>query len=86
MDGETDRVGLIRELHSQSTWQLLLLSLVTFGVYTSYYTRNQTRIINRHLSEVDALPEGFTVAIIVLAWASLAMLVPYIVVDEGHPV
>ena len=78
--------GLLVSLRSQSTFRLLCLSIVTLGVYTSYYMRRQTRIFNRHLQEEDAIPEMFVSGLIIVAWTGVAMLVPYMLVEEGHPV
>ena len=78
--------ALITKLQHQSTWRLLFLGLITFGVYWAYYLKRQSSIINEHIEEPQQIPVGFVSAIFVLSYLSLFMLIPYALVEEGHPV
>jgi hypothetical protein len=77
---------LILKLKHQSTWRLFFLGLITFGVYWAHYLKRQNHIINEYLDEPQKIPEGLILAIFVISYVSLFMLVPYFLVEEGHPV
>ena len=77
---------LIRNLKSQSTWRLLGLGLITYGVYYAHYIAKQTRIINLQLDEKSQISSDFIISILVLSYLSLALFFGYLLVDEGHPV
>ena len=80
------REDLIRNLKSQSTWRLLGLGIITYGVYYAHYVARQTRIINLQLDAKSQIPPGFVTSILILSYLSLALFFGYLVVDEGHPV
>ena len=77
---------LIRNLKSQSTWRLLGLGLITYGVYYAYYIAKQTRVINLQLDEKSQISSAFVTSIFVLSYLSLLLFFGYLLVDEGHPV
>ena len=79
-------MDLIRNLKSQSTWRLVGLSIITFGVYFAHYIARQTRIINAQLDEEAKISSGWTTAIYVFSYGSLALFVGYMFVDENSPV
>ncbi len=75
----------IQELKSQSTLRLFLLTVITYAVYPVHYLRRLTNLINVQLVPPDRISHGFIVANFAFAYLSLVLLVPYIVVPEGHP-
>lgn len=77
---------MLRSLQSQSTWRLLGLGIITYGVYYAHYCARQTRILNSGLMEDRRIPAGFIGAILVLSYASLVLFFGYLFVDESHPV
>lgn len=77
---------LVSHLKSQSTWRLVLLSLITLGVYTAHYIKRQTRIINEQLDKKRQIPEVLVATILVLSYVSIILLIPNIMVEEGHPI
>lgn len=77
---------LIRNLKEQTTWRLLGIGIITYGVYFAYYIRRQTGKINSHLGKESAISNGFINSIIVMSYISAALLVPYMIVDYGHPI
>lgn len=77
---------LVRELHHQSTWRLLLLGFLTYGVYYAYYISRQTRAINPYLPVENRIPPSFVVAIFVLSYVTLGLFIGYLTVDEQHPI
>lgn len=77
---------LLSKLQGVGTLKLILLSIITLGVYESYYIKKQTRIINEFTGEAHAIPSGFVSGIILLAWVSVALFVPYIITEEDHPI
>lgn len=80
--GASTLLGALRE---QSTWRLVGLSIVSFGVYAAYYCRRQTQTLNGFLPRAQLLGEGLPGALIATNWLSLLLLVPYWLVDESHP-
>jgi hypothetical protein len=78
------RGNLVKQLRSQSTLRLLLLNLITFGIYTAYYVKRQTIIINNHLNQESQIPEGYVNAIIIFAWASAAVMILDLSVEVGR--
>ena len=79
-------MGIAARLKSQSTWRLFFLSLITLGIYTAHYIRRQTKIINEHLDKEKEISEGFVTVILLLAYLTVTLIVPYVMVEEGHPV
>lgn len=77
---------IVARLKSQSTWRLVFLTVITLGIYTSHYIKRQTRIINEHLDKENKIAEGLVTAILVFAYLSAILIVPYVMVEEGHPV
>ncbi len=78
--------SLIEKLKEQGTWRLLGLGIITNGVYFAFYIKRQTDKINSHLNEDTAISTGFITSIFVMSFLSTALLIPYFIVDEGHPI
>lgn len=55
-------------------------------MYWAHYIKKQSSTINEYLDEVDKIPAGLVTAILIINYISLAMFIPYILVEEGHPV
>jgi len=77
---------IIRQLKSQSTWRLLFLSLITIEIYSAHYIKRQTAIINQHSDWERQISEGFVNFILILTYVIVLLLIPYALVEEGHPV
>ncbi len=77
---------LIKDLKEQSTWRLLGIGIITYGVYFAYYIKRQTDKINSHLDKESAISNGFINSIMVMSYISAALLIPYMIVDFGHPI
>jgi hypothetical protein len=78
--------NLTTDLYSQGTWRLLLLTIVTLGIYLAHYMKRQTNILNEHLSASKRISEGLINAIIVLSYVTVLMVVPFFFLEEGHPI
>jgi hypothetical protein len=76
---------MIQELKSQGTWRLFGLGIITFGTYYAHYCARQSRIINKYAGSRPIPPE-FTTAVLIISYLSLALFLPYLLVDETHPV
>jgi hypothetical protein len=76
----------IDELREQSTWRLLALSIVTYGIYTAYYCKRQARTMNRHLAVDRQIPEGLGNTVVALNWLSLALFMPYVMDYRHHQI
>ncbi len=80
------QTDLIRGLKSQSTWRLLGLGIITYGVYYAHYCARQSRIINQRLDSAARIPSVLITTIFVVSYGSLALFIGYLLVDESHPV
>ena len=78
--------NIVRDLKSQGTWKLFLLSVVTLGIYTAHYIKKQTKILNQHLDRSQQLSEGFISFFLIFSYISVILIIPYIFVEEGHPI
>jgi len=81
-----NNLNLIENLRSQSTWRLLGLALITHGVYFAYYIQRQSSEINAVIDSKDHIASEFVSAILLMSYASLALFIPYLFVEEGHPI
>ncbi len=79
-------MNLIAKLQHQSTWKLLFLGLITYGVYYAFYLDRQTKILNSELEEGQRVSGGFIKAFYVISYVSVALFVLYLCVDTGHPI
>lgn len=77
---------LIVKLKEQSTWRLLGLGIVTYGIYFAHYINKQTNKINGHLNTDKAISNGFIIAFFVMTYLSAALFIAYLVVDYGYPI
>ena len=80
----------LEELQSESTPRLILLTIVTYGVYPVYYLRRLTNGARPELPLNQRISPRWISVNFVFAYLSLALLVPYWIVpywivDEGHP-
>jgi hypothetical protein len=48
--------------------------------------KRQATIINQYLDTEHQISEGFVNCILVLAYVTVILVVPYVLVEEGHPV
>ncbi len=78
--------SLIENLRHQSTWKLLGLGFITYGVYFVYYIQRQSKEINAAISNNDKISSGFVNSMFIMSYASLALLIACMFVDEGHPI
>ena len=81
-----DSRDLIEKLKDQNTWRLLGLGVITYGVYFAYYIKRQTDKINTHLDEDTAISNGLISSIFVVSYLSAALLIPYVILPDDHPV
>jgi len=77
---------LIEKLKDQTTWRLVGLGIITYGIYLAFYVKRQTGKINIHLSKDAAISNKFIVSIFVMSFLSAALLIPYILVESGNPI
>ncbi len=83
---EMNRGEIVGQLKSQSTLRLFLLTVITLAIYTAHYIKRQTTIINRHLDTEHQISEGFVNFLLILAYVTVILIVPYVLVEEGHPI
>ena len=76
----------IKSLQSQSTTRLFFLTFITYAVYPVYYLKRLTNLLNPSLNPEYRVSDGFITANYIFAYLSLAMIIPYTLVPDGHPV
>jgi len=81
-----NREKILSQLQSQSTWRLVLLSLITLGIYEAHYIKRQTTILNQCLDEQRQISEAFVHLILFLAYFTVVLMIPYLLLEEGHPI
>ena len=77
---------LVRSLRYQSTWRLLGLGLITYGVYYAHYIARQSRAINNELPPAGKISTSFVWTTYFLSYACLALFIAYLFVDDAHPI
>jgi hypothetical protein len=77
------REEILSQLKSQSTWRLFFLSFITLGIYTAHYIKRQTRIMNQYLDKERRISEGFVSTILILAYVTVILVIPYVLIEEG---
>lgn len=80
------QLNSIRNYQESSTWWLLGLGVITYGVYFAYYIKRQTARINEETDKEDNISLIFINTIFVLSYISLGLFFAYLLVDEGHPI
>ncbi len=83
---EMNRGEIVGQLKSQSTLRLIFLTVITLGIYTAHYIKRQTTIINQYLDTELQISEDFVNCLLILAYVTAILVVPYVLVEEGHPV
>lgn len=63
----------LRSLRSQGTCRLLLLSLVTLGIYEGYYIRRQTTVLNRLLPSEERISLKIADTILVVTYVNVSV-------------
>lgn len=76
MESIADRNKLIRDLRSQSTLRLFVLSMITFGIYESYYVLSRTAILNRHLGDHSSISQKYVETILIINYAYVLAIIP----------
>ena len=80
-----DRAKILNALRSQSTWRLFFLGLITLGIYVAHYIKRQTTQMNQYLDLEKQISHTFVNIFLILSYVSVILLIPYILVEEGHP-
>jgi hypothetical protein len=75
---------LIGELKSQSTWVLVGLGLITYGIYFAHYSARQSKILNRHLGTSAHIPGVLIVAFMFVSYVSLLFFPTIFLFEENH--
>ncbi|MCG8685545.1 MAG: DUF4234 domain-containing protein [Desulfobacterales bacterium] len=83
-DGRLSGTILVRELRKQSTGKLLLLTIVTLGIYSAHYIERQTVIINKYINDGNHIAKGLVSTILLLAYGSVLFIVPSFFFEETH--
>jgi hypothetical protein len=77
---------IIPELKYGSTWKLFGLALITYGVYLAHYIKKQTATINEQCEVDERISDSFVTFIMAISYLSLALFIPYLFVEETHPI
>ncbi len=74
---------IIRDLKSQSTWQLFFLGYITFGVYNAHYCARQSKVMNQRLESAEQIPVNLNTALFVFSYSSLALFIVQFLSDKS---
>lgn len=77
---------IIPDLKYGSTWKLLGLAIITYGVYLAHYIKTMTSVINEQCEANERIPDSFVTFILVINYLSLALFFPCLFVEETHPI
>jgi hypothetical protein len=81
-----DREEIVKALRRESTVRLFFLGFITLGIYVAYYIKRQTACMNHYLDEERHISEALVGTILILAYITAILIVPYLLVEEGHPI
>jgi hypothetical protein len=79
------RAKLLLKLRYRRTLTLLILAVITLGIYLAHYVRRQTLILNTYLAPEHRIPNWIANILLVLGYGSLAVFIPYLFLEEEHP-
>jgi hypothetical protein len=80
-------IDLIKKLKRHGTWQLFGLWFITLGIYTGYYIKRQSKLINELIPEgQEKISPKLVTFIFILGYLSAALFFPFFIVEEGHPI
>ena len=77
---------IISKLKYGSTWKLVGLCAITYGVYGAHYIKTKTSLINEECGVNGRISDSFINFIIVINYVSLALFIPYFFVEETSPI
>jgi len=81
-DDTEQTTRLISQLSYIDTWKLIVLAVVTMGIYLAYYIRRQSAVINAISASHESIPAWLVTACQLLAFSSLALFVSHLVTDN----
>jgi hypothetical protein len=76
----------IKQFQEQGTLRLVILSLLTSGVYIAHYIKRQTFKINQLVDKENNISEVFVNLVFVVSYGSLIALIGSLLADKGHPI
>jgi hypothetical protein len=85
-DHVMDRIVLVNQLKSQSTWRLFFLSLVTFGIYMAYYMKRQTKNINQHLDKERQISGALVTSMLIVSYVAVILAIIGTFVDYMYTI
>lgn len=74
--------GILQEFQNKSTWRLVILSIVTLGIYPAFYVHAQTKILNSYLASENRISETMTKLLIMYCFILLVVFIPYVFTDK----
>ena len=83
-DVELEQRRLAEDFRWGSTWKLVGFALVTLGVHPGLFALRKGREMNACLPEARAMSERFLLLVLNLQILSVLLVVPYVLLPEGH--
>jgi len=77
---------IIPKLKYGSTWKLVGLCAITYGVYGAHYIKTKTSVINEQCDVNERISDSFVTFVIVINYLSLALFIPHFFVEETSPI
>ena len=88
-----NNLAIIKKFKYGSTFKLILLGTITFGIYFAYYIKKQTEIINGQIEENEKIPYLLVNIILVVSYINTFLVIaPFLIVATGgyladfHPI
>lgn len=75
-------MGIIDDLAHQGTFRLLVLSIITLGIYTAFYIKRQSEVINNYVDDSAKISKLLVNTIFALAIISIPIFIIYFFVDD----
>ncbi len=75
-DSQIDRSELYKKLKSKSTFLLLVLGIVTYGVYFSYYFKKISKVLNEYLDTPQKIPMWMIKTFIGISYIDVVLFLP----------
>src|SRR5882672_2415430 len=69
---------ILKELHSQGTWRLALLTAITLGVYVTFYLKRQSLVLNEHLPDERKMPMKLVWFFVIYSFVGVLITAAYI--------
>ncbi|TCS39977.1 DUF4234 domain-containing protein [Reinekea marinisedimentorum] len=76
----------MKEFKDQATFRLVVLNLITLGVYNAFYIKRQSKRLNLYLDKNQKIPDLLISMIILFSYLSIAIMIGRHFLEISSPV